>query len=87
MCAAASPLPVASEDDRHTQLLAGVAGLILELGGRRSTFLPTVWDVLPSARDFVDELKRKAGLRRDYWSDELRFWRYTVEKFTEAEVA
>jgi len=84
---AASPLPVASEYDLHTQLRAGVDGLILELGSRRSTFLPQVWDALPGARDFVDELKRKAGLPREYWSDELRFSRYTVEKFTEAEPA
>lgn len=84
---AASPLPVASEYDLHTQLRAGVDGLILEMGSRRSTFLPQVWDVLPGAREFVDELKRKAGLPREYWSDELRFSRYTVEKFTEAEPA
>jgi hypothetical protein len=83
----ASPLPVASEYDLHTRLRAGIDGLILELGNRSSTFLPQVWQMLPEARDFVDELKRKAGLRRDFWSDELRFSRYTVEKFSEAELA
>jgi len=87
LLSSASPLPVASECDLHAQLRAGVDGLILEAGGRRSTFLPQVWDMLPSARDFVDELKRKAGLRREFWSEELRFSRYTVEKFTDAEVA
>jgi hypothetical protein len=87
LLSSASPLPVASECDLHAQLRAGVDGLILEAGGRRSTFLPQVWDTLPSARDFVDELKRKAGLRREFWSEELRFSRYTVEKFTDAEVA
>lgn len=84
---AASPLPAASEHDLHTQLRAGVDGLILELGSRGSTFLPQVWDTLPGAREFVDELKCKAGLPRNYWSDELRFYRYTVEKFTETEPA
>ncbi len=84
---APSPLPVASEADLHARLRAGVDGLVLELGARRSTFLPQVWDSLPDARDFVDELKRKAGLAREFWSDELRFSRYTVEKFTELESA
>jgi hypothetical protein len=84
---AASPIAVASEYELHTQLRAGVDGLVLELGPRRCTFLPQVWEMLPSARDFVDELKRKAGLRRDFWSDQLRFSRYTVEKFTETEAA
>jgi hypothetical protein len=87
LLSAATPLPVASEYDLHTQLRAGVDGLILELGSRRSTFLPQVWEMLPGAREFVDELKRKAGLPRKYWSDELRFSRYTVEKFTETEPA
>ena len=83
----AAPLPVTSEFDLHAQLRTGVDGLILELGHRRSTFLPQVWDALPAPRDFVAELKRKAGLPRDFWSAELRFSRYTVEKFTEREVA
>jgi hypothetical protein len=87
LLSAPAPLPVASECDLHTRLRAGVDGLVLELGGRRSTFLPQVWESLPEAREFVDELKRKAGLRRDFWSEELRFARYTVEKFTETELA
>jgi len=87
LLSAALPLPAASEYDLHTQLRAGVDGLILELGGRHSTFLPQVWEMLPGARDFVDELKRKAGLPREFWSDELRFSRYTVEKFAENQIA
>lgn len=87
LLSAALPLPAASEYDLHTQLRAGVDGLILELGGRHSTFLPQVWEMLPGAREFVDELKRKAGLPRDFWSDELRFSRYTVEKFAENQIA
>jgi len=87
LLSAAAPLPVASEYDLHSQLRAGIDGLILEFGSRRSTFLPQVWDMLPGAREFVDELKRKAGLPRNFWSDELRFSRYTVEKFTEAQFA
>jgi hypothetical protein len=83
LLSAASALPVAGEADLHAQLRAGVDGLILELGSRRSTFLPQVWDTLPRPHDFVGELKRKAGLARDFWSAELRFSRYTVEKFAE----
>ena len=87
LLSAATPLPVASEAELHAQLRAGVDGLIVELGERRSTFLPQVWDALPRSRDFVGELKRKAGLPREFWSAELRFARYTVEKFTEADLA
>jgi hypothetical protein len=87
LLSASTPLPVANEADLHAQLRAGLDGLILELGSRRSTFLPQVWDSLPQAHDFVGELKRKAGLPREFWSAELRFARYTVEKFTETDSA
>ena len=83
----AASLPVTSESELHAQLRAGIDGLILELGHRRSTFLPQVWASLPQPQEFVGELKRKAGLRRDFWSDQLRFSRYTVEKFAETDLA
>jgi AMMECR1 domain-containing protein len=62
-----------------SQLRPGVDGLILEEGGRRGTFLPAVWESLPEPRAFLRELKRKAGLPADHWSDTLRAHRYTVE--------
>ena len=87
LLSAATPLAVTDESELHAQLRAGIDGLILEYRSRRSTFLPQVWDALPQPRDFVDELKRKAGLPRGFWSEELRFARYTVEKFSEREPA
>jgi hypothetical protein len=33
--------------------------------------------------DFLGHLKRKAGLPADFWSPDLRFWRYPVERFGE----
>jgi AMMECR1 domain-containing protein len=52
--------------------------LIVEEGTRRATFLPKVWEVLPRAEDFLRELRLKAGLAADHWSDTLRFSRYTT---------
>jgi len=75
----AEPLDFSSEEDLLSQLRPGVDGLILEEGGRRGTFLPTVWESLPEPRAFLRELKRKAGLPADHWSHTLRAHRYTVE--------
>ena len=75
----AEPLDFGSEEDLLGQLRPGVDGLILEEGGRRGTFLPAVWESLPEPRAFLRELKRKAGLPADHWSDTLRAHRYTVE--------
>jgi uncharacterized protein len=70
-----------SEPDLVRQLRPGSDGLILEDGQRRSTFLPSVWEQLPSRNEFLRHLKQKAGLPPDYWSDTLKLQRYTVEEF------
>ncbi len=76
------PLTVSSEAELLAQLRPGVDGLLLERGACRGTFLPSVWETLPDPRDFLAELKRKAGLPRDYWSAEIRVSRYTTESFS-----
>lgn len=68
-----------SEQDLLAQLRAGVDGLILEAGHRCGTFLPAVWEALPDRHAFFRQLKVKAGLRPDYWSDTLRVYRYHTE--------
>ena len=60
-------------------LRPGQDGLILEDGNRYGTFLPSVWESLRTPEEFLNHLKRKAGLPMDYWSPTLRFSRYTVE--------
>ncbi len=75
------PLRVRDEADLLGQLRPGVDGLTLIDGPARGTFLPTVWDALPEPRQFLAELKHKAGLPPDWWSRTLRFERYGTEAF------
>lgn len=77
------PIAVGSEEELLSSLCPGVDGLVLEAGQHRSTFLPQVWESLPEPRRFVEQLKRKAGLEAKYWGPEMRFLRYTVEKYSE----
>jgi AmmeMemoRadiSam system protein A len=65
-----------SEQDLIEQLQPQIDGLILSLGRQRGTFLPSVWESLPDPRDFLQHLKRKAGLPADFWSDDIRIERY-----------
>lgn len=74
-----------SEDELLGMLRPGVDGLVLECGPHRSTFLPQVWENRGEPRLFVEALKRKAGLPSDFWSDDIRFLRYTVEKYAESD--
>ena len=79
------PAPVAAASEQHLldQLRPGIDGLILQLGNRRGTFLPAVWQSLPEPRDFLRQLKLKSGLAVDYWSADLQVWRYSVESITD----
>ncbi|MCP4995936.1 MAG: AmmeMemoRadiSam system protein A [Gammaproteobacteria bacterium] len=72
-----------SELDLLSQIEPGVDGLILEDGMNRGTFLPSVWESLPTPKEFLTHLKRKAGLSVTYWSDTIRVSRYRTESFTE----
>jgi len=72
----AEPMAFDSEQDLIARLQPGIDGLILTDAGRRGTFLPSVWDEIPQATEFLRALKRKAGLPADYWSDTIRVDRY-----------
>lgn len=82
---AQEPLEFDSEAQALGLLQPGLDGVVLECGRLRSTFLPQVWEQLPTAREFMAHLKQKAGLPADFWSPELRLWRYSVHKFKEAD--
>ena len=73
-----------SQQDLLTQIRPGIDGLILEDGFRRGTFLPSVWESLPDAVDFLSHLKLKAGLPANYWSDNIKVSRYTSESISDA---
>jgi AmmeMemoRadiSam system protein A len=79
----AQPMRFSSEADALAQLRSGIDGVILEHGWHRATFLPQVWEQLPEPRQFMANLKRKAGLAVDFWADDLHLSRYQVEKFKE----
>lgn len=76
-----SPIDCQSQTDLEASLRSGTDGLIIEDGSHRATFLPSVWESLPTPHAFITALKRKAGLPEDYWSDSLRCYRYTTESF------
>lgn len=68
--------PIDSEHD----IRIGVDGIVLLHKGRRATFLPVMWERLPTKNLFMGELRRKAGLPRDF-AGEVQLLRYTASKF------
>lgn len=83
LLSASERIVVVDEDDLRARLRPGVDGVILEYGRRCATFLPQVWDALPSPRAFLAALKRKAGLPADFWSPQLNVSRYGVTRYAE----
>jgi len=75
-------LPFASEEELYGQLRFGVDGIILRFASRSATFLPQVWDQLPEPRDFMAQLRRKAGLD-GLPLQHCLVQRYTVRKWCE----
>ena len=71
-----SPISFSSEENLISQLRRGSDGLMLVEGERRAVFLPVVWKSLPDQNTFLRQLKRKAGLSEDYWSDSIKVFRF-----------
>ena len=78
------PVMPASEQELLTRMIPGEAGWVLQEENNRGTFLPAVWSSLGKPAEFLRQLKIKAGLSPDYWSDSLKIWRYTTESFSAA---
>jgi AmmeMemoRadiSam system protein A len=83
LLSAAQAMSFSDEEDALRQLRPAIDGVILEAGLRRATFLPQVWESLPEPRQFLAELKYKAGLPAGYWNDNVKLYRYEVQKWKE----
>ncbi len=77
------PIAFTSEKNLLDKIRPGIDGLILKEGPHRGTFLPSVWEQIPDKHEFLQHLKRKAGLSRDYWSPGIRIYRYTTNSFSD----
>lgn len=73
----ATPMTFTGEDELLAQLRPAMDGLIIEFGGRKATFLPSVWESLPRPEDFLRQLKLKASMPISQIPN--RAWRYETE--------
>lgn len=71
-------------DDLLAKLRPGIDGVTLGDGRRRATFLPHVWQQVPSRAEFLSHLCLKAGLSKTAWRDQsLDVEIYQVQCFDE----
>jgi uncharacterized protein len=80
----AKPLEYRDTEELLAKLRPGVDGVILRDGQRGATFLPQVWQQLPSPEQFLGHLCLKAGLPRESWRRAgLGIHTYQVQCFEE----
>lgn len=86
LLSAPAPIAFVDEADLHARLRPGIDGVIISGGKQRATFLPQVWEQLPDPAQFLEQLKRKAGIAADMPLTSCSVWRYTVQKWREADL-
>lgn len=70
-------------EELKRKITVGVDGVVLRLDGRRATFLPQVWEELPSFELFFMHLCQKAGLPTNCLEAHPHIEVYQVEKIKE----
>ncbi len=79
------PVAYENEEDLLAKVNAGVDGLVIRDGSRQGLFLPSVWKQLPDKRDFLNNLKLKAGMSPSYWSNAIKVYRFRTVEIKENE--
>ena len=78
------PLGFKGPEDLLRKLRPGVDGVTLQLGYRRATFLPQVWEGYPDPVVFLSLLAQKMGASPDAWRDpHVQVYTYQAEVFQE----
>ena len=73
------PIDFKDEEDLLNQLIKDVDGLIIKDKEKSAVYLPSVWEQLQDKKDFLNNLKIKAGFTPDYFSDTFEAYRFRVE--------
>jgi hypothetical protein len=70
-----------SEAELLRALRPDIDGLIIREGRHQSLFLPSVWEQVSDPLTFVRQLKLKAGLPAEHWSQSFEAYRFGTESF------
>ena len=79
-----SPVRARSWRDVQRAIRPDSDGVLVEAGRHRATLLPSVWEKVENAEQFLDVLWHKAGLRPRDWLPGTKVSRYTTEEFGDA---
>jgi AmmeMemoRadiSam system protein A len=84
---APEPLEYSRPEELPEKLHPGQDGVVLRDGVRSATFLPQVWEQLPTPQEFLSHLCLKMGAAADLWRHRvLQVSIYHVDEFHEEEM-
>jgi len=70
--------------DLIEKIRPGIDGVVIQDGFRKATFLPQVWEKLPSHEEFLTHLCMKMGTQGYLWREkQLKVFLYQVQEFHE----
>lgn len=69
-----------NEEDLLNQIVPFKDGLIIRDGNYQAVFLPVVWEELPDKHEFLKELKLKAGMPLEHFSETFEAFKFTATK-------
>ncbi len=72
----------AGEEELLDLIRPQIDGLVIADGNMRAVYLPSVWEQIPDKRQFLTQLKLKAGMTADHWSPNFKAWTYQADKTT-----
>jgi len=79
----ALPVEYSSIEDLKSKIKVGIDGVVLKYGKYQATFLPQVWEQLPSFELFFAHLCKKAGMGEACLSEKPDISLYQVKKYKE----
>ena len=71
------------EDDLLEQMQKDIDGIIIRDGEKQALYLPSVWKQLPDKKMFLNNLKQKAGMDANHFSDTFEAFRFTANYIKE----
>ncbi len=69
--------------DLKSKIRPGIDGIILKHGAYQATYLPQVWEQLPTFESFMAHLCQKAGMPTNCLEAHPEVYRYQVEEYHE----
>ena len=73
------PMKFKDETDLLNQIRQNVDGIIIRDGNYQAVYLPSVWEMIPDKKEFLNSLKVKAGMRPDHFSKTFEAYRFETE--------